>query len=97
MRPVFHPRVYADLAKIMEYYERVATPELADDFYREFRLHVEEAVGRPESFALRERDIRRANLRRFPYHVLFRVVGDAVRILVVRHHRRRPSFGVRRR
>ncbi len=33
MRPVFHPQVYADLAKIMEYYERVATPELADDFY----------------------------------------------------------------
>ncbi len=97
MRPVFHPRVYADLAKIMEYYERVATPELADDFYREFRLFVEEAVGRPESFALRERDIRRANLRRFPYHFLFRVTGDAVRILVVRHHRRRPSFGVRRR
>ena len=97
MRPVFHPRVYADLAKIMGYYERVATPELADDFYREFRLFVEEAVGRPESFALRERDIRRANLRRFPYHFLFRVVGDAVRILVVRHHRRRPSFGVRRR
>ena len=97
MRPVFHPRVYADLAKIMEYYERVATPELADDFYREFRLFVEEAVGRPESFALRERDIRRANLRRFPYHFLFRVVGDAVRILVVRHHRRRPTFGMRRR
>ena len=97
MRPVFHPQVYADLAKIMEYYERVATPELADDFYREFRLFVEEAVGRPESFALRERDIRRANLRRFPYHFLFRVGGDAVRILVVRHHRRRPSFGVRRR
>ena len=97
MRPVFHPQVYADLAKIMEYYERVATPELADDFYREFRLFVEEAVGRPESFTLRERDIRRANLRRFPYHFLFRVGGDAVRILVVRHHRRRPSFGVRRR
>ena len=26
--------VYADLAKIMEYYERVATPELADDCWR---------------------------------------------------------------
>lgn len=56
----------------MEYYERVATRELADDFYREFRLFVEEAAVRPESFAIRERDIRRANLRRFPYHFLFR-------------------------
>ena len=97
MRPLFHPKVFTDLAAIMEYYERVASPELADDFYREFRLFVKEAVERPESFTIRERDIRRANLRRFPYHFLFRIVGDAVRILVVRHHRRRPSFGLRRR
>jgi hypothetical protein len=39
----------------------------------------------------------RVNLRRFPYHFLFRIVGDSVRILVVRHDRRHPSFGIRRR
>ena len=97
MRAVFHPQIYSDLAKVMEYYERVATPELADDFYREFRFFVKEAAERPESFSIRERDIRRVNLRRFPFHFLFRIVGDVVRILVVRHHRRRPSFGLRRR
>ena len=97
MRLVFHPQVYSDLAKVMEYYERIATPELADDFYREFRLFVEEVAERPESFAILERDIRRANLRRFPYHFLFRIVGDSLRILVVRHHFRHPSFGLRRR
>jgi hypothetical protein len=37
------------------------------------------------------------NLHRFPYHFLFRVVGHDVRILVVRHHRRHPSLGIRRR
>jgi plasmid stabilization system protein ParE len=97
MRAVFHPRIFSDLGKVMEYYERVATRELADDFYREFRLFVEEAVARPESFSIRVRDVRRANLRRFPYHFLFRVAGECVRILVVRHHRRRPTFGMRRR
>ncbi len=96
MRPVFHPRVFSDLAKIMEYYERVATHALADDFYAEFRRFVAEAGERPESFSIRERDIRRVNLRRFPYHFLFRVVGDSIRILVVRHHRRHPSFGTSR-
>ena len=75
----------------------MATRELADDFYREFRLFVEEAVARPESFSVRVRDIRRANLLRFPYHFLFRITGDSVRIPVVRHHRRRPTFGMRRR
>jgi hypothetical protein len=29
-------------------------------------------------------------------HFLFRIVGDAVRILVVRHPRRRPTVGIRR-
>jgi hypothetical protein len=36
------------------------------------------------------------NLQRFPYHFLFRIAGDVVRILVVRHHRRRPTVGIRR-
>ena len=81
----------------MAYYEAVATPELANEFYAELRHCAEEAAARPESFAIRERDLRRVNLHRFPYHFLFRVVGDAVRILVLRHHSRHPSLGIRRR
>ncbi len=90
-------KVYSDIDKIMGYYEQVATPGLASDFYAELRQFMAEAVRRPESFSIRERDIRRVNLQRFPYHFLFRIVGDAVRILVVRHHRRHPSLGLRRR
>jgi toxin ParE1/3/4 len=70
---------------------------LAEDFYAELRGLLLEVAVNPESFPLREKDLRRANLRRFPYHCLFRIVGDTLRILVVRHHRRRPSLGLRRR
>jgi plasmid stabilization system protein ParE len=94
---LLHPRVYSDISTIMEYYERVSSTELADDFYRELRDLMTKAVERPESFAIRERDLRRVNLWRFPYHFLFRIVGDSVRILVVRHHGRHPAFGMRRR
>ena len=97
MRLVLHPKVYSDISQIMEYYERVATPELADEFYREFRHSVEKTMQQPEAFAIRERDFRRVNLRRFPYHFLFRIVGDAVRVLVVRHHGRHPAFATERR
>ena len=41
-------------------------------------------------------DLRRVNLDRFPYHFLFRIHGDTVRILVVRHHRRHPLYGRQR-
>jgi plasmid stabilization system protein ParE len=97
MRLLLHPKVYSDIDEIMEYYERVATRELADDFYSELRYYMQQAAERPESFSIRERDLRRVNLQRFPYHFLFRVVGDVVRILVVRHHRRRPTVGITRR
>jgi len=97
MRLVLHPKVFSDIDEIMGYYERVATPELADDFYTELRHYMKLAVERPESFSILERDIRRVNLQRFPYHFLFRIVGDVVRILVVRHHSRRPNVGIRRR
>jgi toxin ParE1/3/4 len=97
MRLVLHPKVWSDVDAIMGYYEKVATPQLADEFYAELRRFMEYAVARPESFAVRERDLRRVNLKRFPYHFLFRIADDTVRILVVRHHRRHPSFGAGRR
>jgi toxin ParE1/3/4 len=82
MRLVLHPKVYSDIDEIMAYYERVATRQLADEFYAELRYYMQQAGERPESFAIRARDLRRVDLQRFPYHFIFRIVGDVVRILV---------------
>jgi plasmid stabilization system protein ParE len=97
MRLVLHPKVYSDIDQIMAYYEQIATKDLANDFYAELRHFMKAAAAQPEAFAIRKRDVRRVNLHRFPYHFLFRVVADEVRILVVRCHTRHPSLGIRRR
>ncbi len=97
MRLEFHRQIASDISRIMDYYEDAAGPKLADDFYIELRSFFQKAAYSPEAYELRERDLRRVNLERFPYHFLFRIVDDAVRILVVRHHRRQPSLGVHRR
>ncbi|HLX68751.1 MAG TPA: hypothetical protein VKV04_03900, partial [Verrucomicrobiae bacterium] len=73
MRLILHPRVHSDIETILAYYEQAADSELADEFYAELRYFLVQAAERPEAFAIRERDIRRVNLRRFPYHFLFRV------------------------
>src|SRR4026207_400140 len=96
MRFVLHPKVYSDIDEIMGYYERVATRQLANEFYAELRYYMQQAAERPESFAIRERDLRRVNLQRFPYHFLFRVAGDVVRIPGVRDHTSLPTVGIRR-
>jgi hypothetical protein len=63
---VLHPKVYSDIDEIMGYYKRVATPGLGEEFYTELRYFVTQVADKPRSFSIRERDIRRANLRRFP-------------------------------
>jgi plasmid stabilization system protein ParE len=55
MRLVLHPKVGSDVSRIMEYYEQVATPELADEFYRELRYFIQKVAERPEAFSVRER------------------------------------------
>jgi toxin ParE1/3/4 len=97
MRLEFHRQIASDISRIMDYYEDVVGRELADEFYAELRSFFQKAAEAPESYGIRDRDLRRVNLETFPYHFLFRIVGDTVRILVVRHHRRRPTLGIHRR
>lgn len=97
MRLEFHQQVHSDISRIMEYYEHVAGQQLADEFYAELKLYFHKAAESPESYIVRKRDLRRVNLSRFPYHFFFRIVGERVRILVVRHHKRRPSLDLHRR
>ena len=97
MRLRFHRQIASDISRIMDYYEDVAGQQLADEFYTELRSSFQKAADSPEAYGIRERDLRRVNLERFPFHFLFRIVDDRVRILVVRHHSRRPSLGIHRR
>jgi plasmid stabilization system protein ParE len=97
MRLAFHPKVSADISRIMGYYEEVAGPQLAQEFYSELRSFFLKTVEAPETYAVRFHDLRRVDLDRFPYHFFFRIVRDRVRILVVRHHSRHPSLGLWRR
>jgi hypothetical protein len=81
----------------MAHYEEVGGERLAEEFYAELRRFFLKVKSAPEHYAIRARDLRRVNLDRFPYHFLYRVVEDRVRVLVVRHHSRRPALATSRR
>ena len=68
MRLEFHRQVASDVSRIMEYYENTAGPQLADEFYAELRICFNKAAESPQSYAIREGDLRRMNLERFPFH-----------------------------
>lgn len=70
---------------------------LGEDFRSEVHAAIDRFLSNPLHFAIVEHDIRRCFVRRFPYAVLFRILNDeTLRVLVIRHHRRHPGFGLRR-
>ena len=97
MQLTFHPSVATDTIQIIVHYEGLGGPNLAREFHAELRATFLKALAAPRNYRTQGRGLRRVNLPRFPYHFLFRIVGDDVRILVVRHHKRRPSLGTSRR
>jgi plasmid stabilization system protein ParE len=95
MRLVYHPKVQKDVNGILRYYEGVSS-NLADEFWNELRRFIELIGENPGHSHPAERGLRRVNLRRFPYHILFRHLPMTIRIVVVRHNKRHPNVGVRR-
>ena len=92
MSYVFHPEAAAEHLEAIAYYES-RRPGLGARYLAEFERVVAEICRAPGRNPIeREPDVRRAQLRRFPFAVLYREVDSNVEVLAVAHHRRRPAF-----
>jgi len=91
----FHPEAKDDIKTIAEKYADVSKL-----VHERFWIELESAVQRIEEFPERHHfdpsGYRRSNLKKFPYHILFETRDSETRVLVVRHNRRDPSFGLDR-
>jgi plasmid stabilization system protein ParE len=92
---IYHPLVKRDVAEALKYYTDISA-RLADEFQTEVREIISQAADNPLRFHPTQRGFRRANLRRFPYHILYEVRSDCLRVMHVRHHKRHPDYGMER-
>lgn len=96
MRIDFHPAIAAELEEIRDHYESCSVG-LGSSFVDEFERHVLEIAAMPTRWMVARGDVRRCLMKRFPYLILFRMVGsDWLRITVVKHEKRHPAFGLHR-
>ena len=96
MRIEYHPAVADELIEIRDFYESRSTG-LGLDFVAEFEKQVLRIAKMPERWMVVRRDIRRSLMKRFPYVIFFRqIADDCIRVTVVKHERRHPSFGIHR-
>jgi len=76
------------------YYRRISE-RLSDEFRDELRTTITRIAENPEA-SHESHGFRRANLKRFPYHVLYEISAARVRVMLVRHNKRNPQYGILR-
>ena len=96
MRLSFHPFVQKDINAILRHYDAIST-RIGDQFFAELTAEFDSVLRNPQKGHPWSADIRRWNLTAFPFHFLYRVLSDRVRVIIVKHHKRHPQLGARRR
>lgn len=90
------PQAQQDILEVARHYKQ-QRPGLDEEFLEEIDDAVAEVVANPATFEQVRPGIRRYLVRRFPYGIYYRMPDEnTVRIIVVRHHARRPGYGMRR-
>lgn len=94
----FHPLVQKDFNEILEFYENQAGPDIAARFEDEVRMALRAIRQDPKHFPfyLKQRLYRRCRLAIFPHVILFREERTSIRIMILKHEKRHPNHGMRR-
>lgn len=87
---VIKPEAIKETAEIYAYYKEI-DQRLADRFERGLDTVYREIQRRPERYAIRKKNYRHLQLKKFPYRVVYALIGQEVVVFQVRHTSRRPS------
>jgi plasmid stabilization system protein ParE len=90
-----HPKLADDIRVAAMHYAEISERVLSE-FWLELELVIASIERNPRSHHYDSCGLRRINLRRFPYHILYDIEEDTIFMVVFRHDRRHPSFGTKR-
>ena len=88
-RVLFRPAAAAELDEAYRWYEHQRSG-LGDQFLAAVDDLVDRLGQNPVAFPVVHRDRRRAVVRRFPYSLIYRAIGDDVIVLACFHGKRNP-------
>lgn len=96
MNQSLHIGARQDVADAMDFYTQNAGAQVAARFLDEFERVVRLLIENPGLGTPMARSRRIFPLKAFPYSVVYRAQGGHLRILIVRHQRRKPGFASNR-
>jgi plasmid stabilization system protein ParE len=91
MSLIYHPDAEAELIEAAQVYEGKVVG-LGVRFLNEFDTAIAQIQAAPSRWRFVEEGLRRYVMNSFPYSIYYRIEGDDVRVLVVKHHSRHPDY-----
>jgi plasmid stabilization system protein ParE len=92
----YHESAKREIVEITKHYAELRNG-LGKEFRQELDGIVELIAGAPRQFEQVRPGMHRCLLSRFPYGVYYRILdANEVQIVVVKHHSRKPGYGMRR-
>ena len=91
MRLTYHPAAEAELNEAIMFYANRA-PGLGERFLQEFDATTAAIQATPNLWPVISADLRCLTMRRFPFAVYYRINGEELRVIVIKHHNQRSDF-----
>lgn len=95
---LYHPKARLELIEAAEYY-RAISPQLSRTFMQAYDQALAEILEFPEIaplVPLTDFEVRRRNLGRFPYYIVYILEPDALYIYAIAHSKRDPMYWLER-
>lgn len=90
-RPLFHPGASEDYDAAFAWYYSHG-PSIASDFEREIERSLRLITQSPLRWPKYDEKRRRLVVRKFPYSIIYELIGEQIVILAVAHGRRKPYY-----
>jgi plasmid stabilization system protein ParE len=95
VKHLYRPAAAADIERAYAWYEN-ERPGLGDEFLVQVNATAQLVLETPVAYPVVIRQTRRALVRRFPYGLFYRILGDTVVFVACFHTQRDPSIWARR-
>jgi toxin ParE1/3/4 len=86
-----HPEAQDEINAITDYYDGLPTG-LGNAFLGELADGFDQIQTLPYAWAIWRDDIRRHQLSRFPYSIVYHADADEILVIAVMHQRRQPDY-----
>ncbi|MEM1295904.1 MAG: type II toxin-antitoxin system RelE/ParE family toxin [Verrucomicrobiota bacterium] len=96
MKWVFKKEARDKFRETYQWYDEKSS-KAGDNFIDEFNALIGEICQNPERWPpFYSERFRKATMRRFPYQVIYRISEKQITVMIIRHEKRRRSYGLER-